>query len=126
MTIGERIKQLRKRAELTQDKFAELCDATKGAVSQWEHDTTKPTLHNILLLRQKLRSDLKVEVSLDWLLCGEMAYSVQQRPATYDVRTTAQRVHELADQLNDSGLIKAEGFLECLAAEYPAIKAKRA
>jgi transcriptional regulator with XRE-family HTH domain len=64
MTIGKRIRQLRLSKSLTQDQLGELCNTTKGAVSQWESDLTMPTLSNILLLGEKLT------FTMDWLLRG--------------------------------------------------------
>lgn len=34
-------------------------------------------------------------------------------------RPLAQRICELADRISDVGLLKATGYLECLAGEYP-------
>jgi transcriptional regulator with XRE-family HTH domain len=43
-TLGRRIARARKAAGMTQDKVAEKLGLTKGAVSQWENDTTTPDL----------------------------------------------------------------------------------
>lgn len=40
-TMGDRIKQLRKARNLTQDEFAKSVGVTKSAVSQWEDGSTK-------------------------------------------------------------------------------------
>jgi transcriptional regulator with XRE-family HTH domain len=64
MTIGKRIRQLRLTHKLTQEQLGEICDTTKGAVSQWESDQTMPTLQNVLLLCDRLT------FTLDWLLRG--------------------------------------------------------
>lgn len=39
-TLGERMKELRLRAGLTQQRLADLCGVTKSAVSQWEAGVT--------------------------------------------------------------------------------------
>lgn len=40
-TMGDRIKQLRKARNLTQEQFAQAVGVTKSAVSQWEDGSTK-------------------------------------------------------------------------------------
>lgn len=65
MTMGARIRALRTHLELSGDKFGELCDVTRGAVSQWENDLTRPTLDNLMKLREQRR------FSIDWILTGD-------------------------------------------------------
>jgi transcriptional regulator with XRE-family HTH domain len=50
---------------LSGDKFGELCGVTRGAVSQWETNLTKPTIENLI----KLRSNHYF--SIDWVLTGD-------------------------------------------------------
>lgn len=64
MSIGKRTRQLRTAHGLNQDQMAEICDATKSAVSQWESDDTTPTLTNIIRLQDRLG------FSMDWLISG--------------------------------------------------------
>jgi transcriptional regulator with XRE-family HTH domain len=40
-TMGDRIRQLRKARNLTQEQFAKAVGVTKSAVSQWEDGSTK-------------------------------------------------------------------------------------
>jgi transcriptional regulator with XRE-family HTH domain len=42
MTLGERLKQLRKENSLTQEQFAKKLGATRGALSNWEIDNSTP------------------------------------------------------------------------------------
>ncbi len=42
MTLGERLKQLRKNSGLTQEQFAKKLGATRGALSNWEIDNSTP------------------------------------------------------------------------------------
>jgi transcriptional regulator with XRE-family HTH domain len=51
MKIGEKLKQLRIRTNLTQEELASRCDLSKGFISQIERDLTSPsiaTLEDIL------------------------------------------------------------------------------
>lgn len=65
MSIGTRLRQLRKANNLSGDKFGELCGVTKGMVSQWETGDTTPPTDRLLELHKHL------EFSFDWLLNGE-------------------------------------------------------
>lgn len=47
MTLGERIKQLRKQHGLTQTDLANQLDVTKGTVSTWETDSRKPSFETL-------------------------------------------------------------------------------
>lgn len=79
-SIGERIKDLRKRHQLSGSEFGELCDVSKGLVSQWEGNQGLPSTERLLILQKKLK------FSLDWLLCGDekpLARKVQQDEAPY-------------------------------------------
>lgn len=40
-TMGDRIRQLRKARNMTQEEFAKAVGVTKSAVSQWEDGSTK-------------------------------------------------------------------------------------
>jgi transcriptional regulator with XRE-family HTH domain len=64
-SIGRRIKQLRKDANLNQDRFGELCEVTKGAVSSWENGTYLPELEKLLQIRKV------IPFSLDYILAGD-------------------------------------------------------
>lgn len=65
MSIGSRLRQLRKANKLSGDKFGELCGVTKGMVSQWESGQSAPPTDRLLELRKHLN------FSFDWLLDGD-------------------------------------------------------
>lgn len=136
MTIGQRIKTLRERVKLTQDKFAELCEATKGAVSQWEKNTTTPKTQNLIMLRDALLKKMKIRVSIDWILFGDAPYTTTDASvsahlianpiSTYHPRAAVQRACDLTERLSDEGLAEAITYLEFLAVKHPVNKAKLA
>jgi transcriptional regulator with XRE-family HTH domain len=68
MSTGARLRQLRQKNELTQDEVGEICEVTKGMVSQWESDIVKPPIDRMLMLRNKHH------FKLDWLYCEEGNY----------------------------------------------------
>lgn len=71
MTIGDRIRELRERNNLSGERFAELCDVTKGAVSQWESNSSMPGIDRLLKLKEKL------DFSIDYILTGEASMAEQ-------------------------------------------------
>lgn len=54
MTIGERIKELRKKNDMTQEKLADYFGVSYQAVSKWENDITCPDISMILPLTRLL------------------------------------------------------------------------
>lgn len=62
MTLGERIKQLRKQNGLTQLDLANQLDVTKGTVSTWETNSRKPNFETLVQLCEMFR------VSMDYLM----------------------------------------------------------
>lgn len=64
-TIGSRLRLLRRHFKLSGDALGEICEVSKGMVSQWEQNTSTPTVDRLLMLRSKHR------FSIDWVLTGE-------------------------------------------------------
>jgi transcriptional regulator with XRE-family HTH domain len=62
MTLGERIKQLRKQNGLTQVDLANQLDVTKGTVSTWETNSRKPNFETLEQICEMFR------VSMDYLM----------------------------------------------------------
>lgn len=62
MTLGERIKQLRKQKGLTQVDLANQLDVTKGTVSTWETNSRKPSFETLEQMCEMFR------VSMDYLM----------------------------------------------------------
>lgn len=50
MTLGEKIKTLRKKSGLTQEKLAKKLNVSRQAVTKWEADQARPTTDNLILL----------------------------------------------------------------------------
>ena len=75
--IGKRIKELRKKNDLTQDRLAEYLGVTDKAVSKWECGMTMPDLALIVPLARVLH------VSADELLSGKPA-EIDERRAEFD------------------------------------------
>ena len=54
MTIGERIKFLRRRANISQEKLANEIDVHTNTIRKWEKNITAPKTTEITLIAQKL------------------------------------------------------------------------
>ena len=63
--IGDRIKELRQKANLTQAELAEKMGFTSQTVSNWESGTREPDISALATLSQIFN------VSLDYLLLGK-------------------------------------------------------
>ena len=59
MSIGNKIKELRKRFGLTQNELADRCDLTKGYISQIENDLTSPSIMTLTDILTVLGTNLK-------------------------------------------------------------------
>lgn len=60
--ISEKIMHLRKARGLTQDAFAELIGVSKGGVSSFELEKSKPSIDNLIKIAEEF------QVTVDWLL----------------------------------------------------------
>ena len=52
MNLGEKIKTLRKKSNLSQEQLAEKLNVSRQAVSKWESNTAYPDISNLILLRE--------------------------------------------------------------------------
>ena len=59
MEIGEKIKRLRIKNNLTQEELADRCELSKGFISQIERDLASPSISTLFDLLQCLGTDLK-------------------------------------------------------------------
>lgn len=78
MTLGEKLKEIRKRFGLSQEELAEMLNVSRQAITKWENDGGKPDIDNLLELSKKFGitvdsllnneselSDLSISVKLD-------------------------------------------------------------
>lgn len=107
--MNERIKQVRKALNLTQDEFGKRLGVTRGAITNIEYNKVEPKQLFVELLCREFH------VSIDWLLTGE-GPMFEDLPATL-VDEMAETYH-LDDM--DKKIISA--FLELSAQEREIIK----
>lgn len=58
MRIGEKLKQIRLRTNLTQEELASRCDLSKGFISQVERDLTSPSIATLVDILECLGTNL--------------------------------------------------------------------
>lgn len=59
MRIGEKIRQLRVKNNLTQEELADRCELTKGFISQLERDLTSPSIATLVDILECLGTNLR-------------------------------------------------------------------
>ena len=62
MTFGERLYELRKNKNISQEELAELLDVSRQSISKWENDKAYPEMTRLLFMSEYF------DVSLDYLL----------------------------------------------------------
>lgn len=77
MTFGERLFELRKHANLTQEQLAELLEVSRQSVSKWEQDKAYPEMTRLIFLSDYF------QVSLDYLMRGTEAPEQSEQPEQF-------------------------------------------
>lgn len=81
MKIGERIKQARGEAGLSQPQLAQLCGwDSQSRISQYETGKNEPALDDIERIAEALG------VSFGWLASGEEQFHIEKNPITSEER----------------------------------------
>ena len=65
MTLGERIKNYRRKTGLSQEQLAEKINVSRQAITKWENDSGIPDIDNLISLSKVMG------ISLDELVMGE-------------------------------------------------------
>lgn len=73
LTLGERIKRIRKSNKLNQVEFAKILGVSQGTLSEIEKDKYKPSIDIII----SLHSNFKVD--LEWLLINPNETNVEKK-----------------------------------------------
>ena len=114
MTFGEKLKEARKEAGLSQEQFAEKMSVSRSAVAKWESDRGMPDVNNLKMMAQLL------EVSLDYLLDEDEKLSFNETKEAIDL-----------DSFEVSGKCRDKKDAACYSrysradAIYPLIRRKR-
>ena len=114
MTFGEKLKQARKEAGLSQEQFAEKMSVSRSAVAKWETDKGMPDVNNLKIMAQLL------DVSVDYLLDEEEKLSFNETKEAIDI-----------DSFEVTGKCRDKKDAACLtkysnaSAIYPLIRKKK-
>ena len=79
MTLGEKLKDARKQASLSQEQLAEKLGVSRSAVAKWETDNGIPDVGNLKVIAQLL------DVSIDYLLDDREGMEVLVLREPYDL-----------------------------------------
>ena len=125
MTIGQRIKKLRRERNITQEQLAEYLNLSASAVSQWECDRVMPDITQLPLLANLF------EVSADILLGIDVDSKTKKIDEIHRTALQASqegRPHEAIDLLRDGLRQYPDSFrlMEFLVAELRAHPPKNA
>ena len=87
MSLGERIWELRKAANMSQADLARAMDVSRQAVSKWETDQSSPDASNLILLSDLLDTDI------EYLTTGRRTYG-RRPPVVIKTTETVEKVVE--------------------------------
>ena len=65
MTLGEKLKEIRKKFGLSQEQLADIMNVSRQAITKWENDTGIPDTSNLQILAQTFG------ITIDYLLSNE-------------------------------------------------------
>ncbi|HHW57103.1 MAG TPA: helix-turn-helix transcriptional regulator [Clostridia bacterium] len=87
-TIGERIKYARKKNNLTITALSKLTGLSVGNLSDLENNKSMPSSNALIKLKNALN------VSIDWLLTGEMFGEVKEQEEAYIIEKDLKEMNE--------------------------------
>ena len=107
MKIGKQIRELRKKAKMTQEDLAAALYVTPQAVSQWEHDVTVPSIDKLARLAAVLHTSVNV-------LTGEAAIDPEwtMLDSLFSTDHMYSRVKFFAEQEHLTETLKALYFMK--------------
>lgn len=86
MVIGEKIAELRKKYNYTQEKLAEKIGVTRQTISNWESSITSPDLNQASLLCKELR------ININDLLDNELELEVRDNSSSVLSKLVGRKV----------------------------------
>ena len=87
LSLGERVVELRKAADMSQADLARAMDVSRQAVSKWETDQSSPDAINLIRLADLLDSDI------EYLTSGRRSYG-RRPPVVIKTTETVEKVVE--------------------------------
>lgn len=95
MTLSDRLQELRKTHNLSQEQLAEKLDISRQAISKWESGQANPDINNLLKLSNIY------EVSTDYILLGKETDSqiVVEEKIIYEEKKGFKKLHDLPSSI---------------------------
>ena len=100
MMIGDRIKQLRTDAKMTQPELAAKLEVTRSAVATYENNTRQPSFHILIRIAEIFH------VSTDYLLLGNRDDSLDVSGLTIDQKSILINLIKYFKETNESLLFE--------------------
>ena len=100
MMIGDRIKQLRTDAKMTQPELAAKLEVTRSAVATYENNTRQPSFHILVRIAEIFH------VSTDYLLLGSRDDSLNVSGLTIDQKAILVNLIKNFKETNESLLFE--------------------
>ncbi len=93
MTFGEKLKEARKEAGLSQEQLAEKMSVSRSAIAKWESDKGMPDINNLKAIAQLLN------VSIDYLLDDDekISFNEIKEPVNLDDYTVTGKCRDKKD-----------------------------
>lgn len=114
MTFGEKLKEARKEAGLSQEQFAEKMSVSRSAIAKWESDKGMPDVNNLKVMAQLLN------VSVDYLLDEDEKLSFNETKEAIDLDS-----FEMVGKCRDKKDAACYSRFSNADAIYPLIRRKR-
>lgn len=107
MTLGDKIFQLRKQAEWSQEELAERCGVSRQSVSKWESGQSTPDLDKLVALSQLFG------VTTDSLLKEETVLQSAEGPVETIWRVSGEDAQDFLDCMAQAGQRLGIGIALC-------------
>ncbi len=114
MTFGEKLREARKAAGLSQEQFAEKMSVSRSAVAKWESDKGLPDVNNLKVMAQLLG------VTIDYLLDDEEKLNLSEIKEPIDLESF-EKTGKARDKKDAAVLAKFPNA----DAVYPLIRQKK-
>lgn len=96
MTFGERLYELRRDKNISQEELAELLDVSRQSISKWENDKAYPEMTRLLFMSEYF------DVSLDYLMRGtEIEEKNKEATVSYKAKNMVMIWNSFISNLSD-------------------------
>lgn len=102
MTVGEKIKQLRKDNKITQTELGKILNVEKSTISMYENNNTQPPIQTLSTIAKYFN------VTTDYLL-GNETKNKEQNSQDKDEKDIAKSMKKLKEQLKEQQGLMFDG-----------------